>query len=683
MKRTSNWFVMLIVGACAAACSTADGDAGGATGDPADTGNGTGPDGIGFDPDTSIGEKKIVKLTIDPADKSVEVVNGDLTSASITYTATATFDDGSTSPEPACTWTIDRIDLGSFVGSTFKASGNAGGTGKVTCTAKGLTATTSVTVTLRDEIDGSTGLDDASKKSLLASVTSDPDVTKLLYPYDKTVFPRGLPAPELQWTGKSATDVYALRMKVPGMTFTSFFKAAAPSRASIPKAEWDKLLDTATPKDALEVTLYRLAGGAGGTAFKSTTQSWTIAAANLKGSIYYWRINGGKVVRIKPGAAAPEEFLKTTPADRCIACHSVSHDGSTLVGSYENAGPLPWATFDVKSGAQKATGVGSNSGFQAISPDGAVVLTGTTSGAPLNLLTVAGASLEPSGAAAFGNAVAHPAFSPDGKWLAFAIRKDGNWADFNNSDLALAPYDAATKKFGAHKTLVASGGRVKTYPSFSPDNKWLAYMDATQSTRPGKGDIHLTKLDGTGDVTLTNACAAGIADVDKSLNFEPTFGPVLSGGYFWMVFVSSRQYGNRINKTFDAFRDKCGDPSWTDTPCRNKQLWVTAIDADPKPGVDPSHPAFWLPGQDIKDQNMRGYWALDPCKGLGEGCEAGFECCEGTCKSEDGKSPKVCVKPPPGTCRSVGDKCDVTSDCCDAALGVECVGGVCGKKLPS
>ena len=123
--------------------------------------------------------------------------------------------------------------------------------------------------------------------------------------------------------------------------------------------------------------------------------------------------------------------------------------------------------------------------------------------------------------------------------------------------------------------------------------------------------------------------------------------------------------------------------NWATTPCRTKQLWVTAIDADPKPGVDPSHAAFWLPGQDTNDQNMRGYWALDPCKGLGEGCEAGFECCEGACKSEDGKSPKVCVKPPPGTCKNVGDKCEATTDCCDAAAGVECVGGVCGKKLPS
>jgi WD40 repeat protein len=493
------------------------------------------------------------------------------------------------------------------------------------------------------------------------------------------------------WTGDAASDVYALRMELTGMTFTSYFKSTTPARTTIPKATWDKLLDTATPKDPLKVTLYRLAGGPGGTAFKSTSQEWTIAAANLKGSIYYWRINGGRVVRIKPGADKPDDFLKTTSSGSgCVACHSVSHDGSTMVAAYEPASKLNWVTLDVATGNEKYFAAGTESGFEAISPDGSMVVTGQTSGTFLQLFTSTGASLEPSGLDAFGTTVVHPSFSPDGKSLAFGIRKDGNWVDFLHSDLAIAPFDPTTKKFGAMKTLLTGGDRVRTYPTFSPDGRWIAYMEGrtnparpiTASTRPAFADLHMIKPDGTGDVTLTTAGSAGVADVDKSLSFEPNFGPVLAGGYFWIVFVSSRQYGNRINKTYDDFRDTCGSPSWTETPCRNKQLWVTAIDADAPDGTDPSHPAFWMPGQDVTDQNMRGYWALDPCKKLGEGCEAGFECCEGTCKSPDGTSPKVCVMPPPGKCRDVGDKCTVTSDCCDASADVECIGGVCSKKLP-
>ncbi len=693
-RALSAFFVLaLLSGGSLAACGAGKEDSSN-NGDPDAADDASSPDVTGFDPETgdALGERKVVKLAVDPDGKTIEVVNGDLTTAAIVYTATATYSDGTTAAEPGCVWTVDRIDLGSFTGSTFRASGTAGGAGKVTCTAHGLNASASFKVFLRDEVDSGSMLDAMGKTELLAAGAADPTVKALLYPYDKTVFPRGLPSPELMWTGAAATDVYALRMELPSMTFTSFFKAGSPARTTIPKATWTKLLDTATPTDALKVTLYRLAGGAGGTAFKSTTQSWTIASANLKGTIYYWRINGGRVVRIKPGATAPDDFLKTTNATGgCVACHSVAHDGSTMVASYEKSGPLSWVTFDVASGAEKYYGAGTNSGFQAIAPDGSVVAVGQTSGGPLTLHTSAGASLEPSGLAAFGTTLAHPTFAPDGKSFAFSVRKDGNWADFLNSDLGVAPFDPATNKFGAMKVIRPAGGRVRTYPSFSPDSKWLAYMEGrpnpvapgTASTRPAFSDLHLVRPDGTDDVTLKTAGDSGVADIDKSLSFEPTFGPVLSGGYFWIVFVSSRQYGNRLNKTYDNFRDKCGEPSWAATPCRNKQLWVTAIDADPKPGVDPSHPAFWLPGQDVGDQNMRGYWALDPCKKLGEGCEAGFECCEGTCKSEDGTSPKVCVKPPPGKCRDLGDKCEKTSDCCDAALGVECIGGVCGKKLPS
>jgi hypothetical protein len=667
---------------------------GGASGDGDDPGvdssvDGGGGDESGFDLDA--GDKKVAKIDVSPSGKTIEVVNGDTSKATISFTAKATFDDGSTVDIPSCIWSTDRIDLGSFTGGTFTASGGAGGTGKATCTALGMSGSTTFSVFLRDEIDGGSGLDDAGKKDLLAATTSDGTVTRLLYPYDKTVFPRGLPSPELMWNADKASDVYALRMELTGMTFTSYFKSTTPGRASIPKATWDKLLDTATPKDPLKVTLYRLAGGPGGTAFKSTSQQWTIAAANLKGSIYYWRINGGRVVRIKPGADKPDDFLKTTSSGGgCVACHSVSHDGSTMAAAYEPASQINWVTLDTATGGEKYFAAGVESAFQAISPDGSLVVASHTIDAPLQLFTATGTSLEPSGLEAFGTTLVHPSFSPDGKFLAFGVRKDGNWADFLHSDLAIAPFDPTTKKFGAMKTLLPGGDRVRTYPSFSPDGEWIAYMEGrpnparpiTASTRPAFGDLHMIKPDGTGDVLLATAGSAGVADVDKSLNFEPNFGPVLSGGYFWIVFVSSRQYGNRINKTHDDFRDTCGSPSWPDTPCRNKQLWVTAIDADAPAGTDPSHPAFWMPGQDVTDQNMRGYWALDPCKKLGEGCEAGFECCEGTCKSPDGMSAKVCVMPPPGKCRDVGDKCTATSDCCDASADVECIGGVCSKKLP-
>lgn len=686
MRRLSVGWVLVSVCALAgafAACSGGEEGTAGA-GDPdALAPDGGGDGSSGFNPDGTVGEKKIVKLAIAPATASIEVVNGDVSvpSASVGLSAVATFDDGSTGPVASGTWTVDRIDVGTMTGSTFKASGNAGGVANVELSALGLKATAKITVTLKDVIDDGTGLDETSKKDLLAAATSDPKVTKLLYPYDATVFPKGIAAPELMWTGDAASDVYALRLEQPGYELVRFFKPGLPSRGTIPAPSWARLLDTNVTGGPVKLTLSRLAGGAGGIAFKSATQTWTIANGSLKGTIYYWRINGGRVVRIRPGASTFEDFLKPSAGHGCIACHSVSKDGSTIAGAYDG-GWSPWVTFDAKTGNEIHYS-GTASGFQAISPDGALVVAGQ-SGGPMGLRDAkTGASYEPSGIGDVDGRVM-PTFSNDGKSLAYSVRKDGNWLDFTQSDLALSPFDPVTKKFGASKLLRASGGRALIYPSFSPDDAWIAYQDGPLArTRGTRANLHLIKADGTGDVVLAQAVDGGVAAEDKDLAYEPTFNPVITGGYFWLVFVSERQYGNRLNKTLSAPPATCEKPSWAATPCRHKQLWVTAIDASPKPGADPSHPAFWLPGQDLADQNMRGYWALDPCKKDGEGCEAGFECCDGACRSPDGTSPKVCSKPPPGTCAPVGDKCTTATDCCDAAFGVECIGGVCGKKAPS
>jgi hypothetical protein len=111
-----------------------------------------------------------------------------------------------------------------------------------------------------------------------------------------------------------------------------------------------------------------------------------------------------------------------------------------------------------------------------------------------------------------------------------------------------------------------------------------------------------------------------------------------------------------------------------------KQLWVAAIDLNPTPGVDPSHAAFLLPGQDTTSINMRGFWALDPCKGDGQGCSSGTECCGGFCDGSGGDGGLVCKSA--GTCAADGDHCNMTSDCCNASSGTTCINHVCAEPGP-
>jgi hypothetical protein len=152
-----------------------------------------------------------------------------------------------------------------------------------------------------------------------------------------------------------------------------------------------------------------------------------------------------------------------------------------------------------------------------------------------------------------------------------------------------------------------------------------------------------------------------LSDVQAKATYQPTFLPVAVGGYFWIVAESERVYGNRLtDENLDT---------------RRKQLWVAAIDANPQPGVDPSHPAFWLPGQELDNQNMRGAWALDPCKGTGASCEAGFECCEGSCIYDADQAGYVCGEQQ--GCSPSGSACNVAADCCDATS--QCINGFCSS----
>jgi hypothetical protein len=164
---------------------------------------------------------------------------------------------------------------------------------------------------------------------------------------------------------------------------------------------------------------------------------------------------------------------------------------------------------------------------------------------------------------------------------------------------------------------------------------------------------------------------------DEKLNYEPTVNPVPSGGYAWVVFTSRRLYGNIATRGPYESDPRDFDLTTNPTP---KKLWVAAIDLSAPAGTDPSHPAFYLPAQEILAGNSRGYWVVDPCEADGSSCATGDECCGGYCRAgADGGLTCSDVKP---TCAQVLDKCATTSDCCGAGTGIVCIDNVCATPTP-
>jgi len=659
-----------LLAAAFAACGGSGNEGTSGSGASSGTGGsgGAGGDGTGGDLFTGSGMGQLISIDITPKDALIEVVNGQIPAA-LPFKATGKTSSGAV-VEVVGTWSYDRGDIATIGAGNgeLTASGLLGGTGTVTFDADGVIGTTTATVKLHF-IDNPQMVDPGIQSQFPAAVDPDPSLS-LLYPYDKTVFPRGLLGPTIQWNGGNAGDVYYIHAVSPSFEYETWRTVPPPSRFDFPKMPddiWRKLTDSTTGQVKVDIARHD-----GAKAYVAKTQSWTIAPANLAGTIYYWEVNTGSVVRIKPGDTGPEHFLTPPPNVGCVACHSVSKDGARLVASF-HGGYSPWGTFDTASGASLYA-TDNSSGFQAISPNGSHVLwrhwnDGAFNGTGFLSLSTFDSNVELAQLNPGGGQPSHPAWSTDGAKIAFSMRTDGNGLDFTQSTLWVTDVNLGGPSFSNTKMIVPNDAArpTVTFPTFSPDSKWIAFERSTQArSRGAQAEIWLSNTDGSVVFPLDQTNGMGHIDAAQmTTNYEPTFSPFSLGGYFWLVIVSERMYGNTLTDTNSA--------------SRRKQLWVTAIDANPAPGQDPSHPAFWLPGQGLDNQNMRGEWAKSPCKKIGEGCNAGFDCCDGFCKPDAMSGALVCSDQSSG-CSKLGEFCTSAADCCDPAA--KCVGNFCADDGP-
>jgi hypothetical protein len=218
---------------------------------------------------------------------------------------------------------------------------------------------------------------------------------------------------------------------------------------------------------------------------------------------------------------------------------------------------------------------------------------------------------------------------------------------------------------------------------------WI--VGASASTTPQA--VALNALNGIGPTGTSYLPTNATHPNDTVLNYQPTVSPIASGGYFWVVFTSRRMYGNVApGLSGDGFcwpadtdagacpqgSNCCGPWDIGDGKYPvNKKLWVAAIDLNPTQGKDPSHPAFYLPAQELNAPNMRGYWVPAPCEANGMSCTTGDECCGGFCEQVAGGALE-CTSTKP-TCAAEYDKCTQTSDCCGKAAGYTCINSVCSR----
>lgn len=465
-----------------------------------------------------------------------------------------------------------------------------------------------------------------------------------------------------------------------------------------------------------------------------------IARAAIKGSLYYNSCSsslaatdnltagiGGKVLRIPFGGNA--EVLEVSEGATCIGCHAVSADGThalaqrmpsisddlgTLVTpeatsalSYQLGSDGEAVRETVTKVASPMNGVpGPVGAYAALYPDGSKFLSSSSA------VSLYQAPFAPPAATLYDSksgavvadtgvppSAAMPMFSPDGRFLVF-----NESAIDNARQIAVMRYDTNVHRATDYRVLVhenADSPLRPGWPVFLPDNRAVVFVRTTDNSFSGSSvgglsgvataaingmppankapsDLYIADIE-TGAVTLLakamgfqtpedaahdEATYLPFGGQDLHANFYPTVSPVAAGGYFWVFFDSFRHFGSLGTL---------------------RLLWAAAIDvrADGKYTLDPSHPPFFVAGQEFSaGTRFRAFAVLNRCESEGAPCRTGVDCCTGVCKLpgalvvEPSRSMGTCA-PAERSCAERDERCQLSSDCCETSAS--CINSFCAQ----
>lgn len=706
-------------------------------------------------------------VTPPTATVTVSVVDGAITvNAPVTFSAS--YNGQNVTPQ----WLFDRGELGDVdANGAFTASGKNVGTGTVTARFGAREGTAKVTVVMTQTQNGAPDAADAGADggfgghggvggeplgfpvdpAIVTRLKTESNASDLafLYPYDKTVWPRGLLPPLLMWkTTNVVGDSVYVKLTENGYTFEGTYSLSqfpqlsdARKRVRIADEAW-RIATSGNQGDELQLDV-KIYSAADDKVYGPITEKWKVAPGVLKGTVYYNSYDSvltggasaatGGIIAIKPRSPEPVLAIPAN-AGKCNVCHTVSADGSNLWAQDEDY--ANGASYDLKGGGARTPYLTSASSqnnrkftWAAPYPDGSFALASsrfareayTQSDSKL-FMRADGSEVAPTtGLSGVVESAVTPAFSPDGKKVAFNFWEGpGHNGVTAGAGRSLAVLDFACGAAAGSVTCATNGpfsfsGLREIYknpntwpawPAFLPDGKAVVFHNSIKGgdcgpgtpgnrtpDRTSKNNCQISTWFGaeaelwwaldsaTGDARRLDAAnGKGIAPTsadhpdDSVLNYQPTVNPVASGGYYWVVFTSRRMYGNLL--TGKPWGDNGKDQGGA-----QKKLWVAAIDMTPGAGVDPSHPAFYLPGQELGAGNTRGFWVVDPCKQNGSSCESGDECCNGFCRNAGDGGGLVCQDKPPGSvCSQEFEKCSVDADCCDPMQ--KCINGKCSRQGP-
>ena len=617
-----------------------------------------------------------IALEVEPSAISLVVRPGETRAQ--TLTTRLRMSDGTAQAVTATEVEFNELGLGRVeLPGTFTTYGRGGGEGLIRVVAGAHSATVRVEVRIEEVTFGAglgpevtAGFDGPTGPAML------PDI---VYPLEGAVLPQNVYPTDVQWLSGAPGDVFRVTLSKAHARLTAYLPEDG-SRHFLPEGDAWRALVRSDPASDLTIDVVRRESTGTRTAF--TPVHIRFARAAITGSVYYWDIEAGRIMRVDDGTASRVNFMPTPPRGiyngDCVGCHTVSPSGRYMAGRLDGgdnigaifdltqdlSGPTPPTTFPLSALAPTST----RWWFSSWSPDETRLITTQEPYNAMRFVDAATGSFVPTAEPLPSNCT-QPAWSPDGASIAYVSDSQWQGTDNRHGDISILPV-TGPDTVGATRLVHRAtelGAPCDSYPTWTPDSQHLAFANGVNSRsdlanggRPtASGGLYTIRPDGSG-VTRLDRAMGGSAQRDS---FQPRFSPFHQGGYFWLSFLSRRDYGNAVAGTRGTSR---------------QQIWVTAIREDQiGTGVDSSSVGYWLPGQATTSRNISAYWAPRACRADGASCSVGSECCGGECVTGAGGA-QVCAPPPPDRCRASGETCFSDSDCCDG-LGLSCFGNVCAE----
>ena len=537
------------------------------------------------------------ELRVEPAELALIAREGEPATAELSVVAV--LGDGSEHPLDLVSWSSSNLSAGDIDSDgVFTSVDTNGGVTTVTASHIGITGEATVTVVYTTDVFDD-GVDEAVADAFAAAEVGG-DGPALAYPPDGVTVPRNLDGLLFSWDGSSGGDaVYRVRFQS-DITDVSVYTASSDWSAG--RELWE-LISAANKQGAVSVTVTaaRWDGSALSDAQEGPARALTVNRLDARGSVLYWATVNESIMRIPFGETAAEVFWSKEDSDgRCTGCHAV-------IETEDNAEDSMVVTHDGVNGRFSVVDIADPEAprvivrpddqrrmtFHSPSPDSRFIA--GTSGSTLTIYELR--SGNPLRSMEFDTSVTHPDWSPDNDAILlvriiediegrrYNRRSD---MDFERGEIVEIAWDPDAQQLGDERVVKPRDhDHAYYYPAYSPDGEWIAYnRSAIGSYASNDAEVWLMSLDGEIDLALSEANGSG-----ELKNSYPRWGPLPDDEILWLAFSSQREY--------PAAAGMGSLP----------QIWVAAINpARATLELDPSSPAFWLPGQEITSDNHLPVW---------------------------------------------------------------------------